>query len=93
MNQNTQSVASYSNNNDSFFDDDFAEDIDLEAVTEIERQKNQEAVQKRFESISDCRQMASRETNEMEEMADIDFECFENWWILYYNKEDISFLI
>lgn len=79
MNQNTQSVASYSNNNDSFFDDDFAEDIDLEAVTEIERQKNQEAVQKRFESISDCRQMASRETNEMEEMADIDFECFENW--------------
>lgn len=82
MNQNTQNVASNSNN-DSFFDDDFEEAVVLEAMTEIERQ-SQEAVQERSENTSDHRPVARRETNEImeETLQDIDFEPFDNWWVL-----------
>lgn len=80
MNQNTQSTAPNPNNNDSFFDDDFEEAVDLEAMTEIERQ-SQEAVQEHFESTSDHRQMTRNKINEImeETLEDIDFEPFENW--------------
>lgn len=80
MNQNTQSITPNPNNNDSFFDDDFEEAVDLEAMTEIERQ-SQEAVQECFESTSDHRQMVREETNEImeETLEDINFEPFENW--------------
>lgn len=83
MNQNTQSITPNPNNNDSFFDDDFEEAVDLEAMTEIERQ-SQEAVQECFESTSDHRQMVREETNEImeETLEDINFEPFENWCVL-----------
>ncbi|XP_024867726.1 recQ-mediated genome instability protein 1-like isoform X2 [Temnothorax curvispinosus] len=80
-NHNSQNVASGSNN-DNFFDDDFEEAIDLEAVTAIERRSQEiEAIQERSENTCNNRQTARKETNEMieETLQDIDFEPFENW--------------
>ncbi|XP_024867748.1 recQ-mediated genome instability protein 1-like isoform X4 [Temnothorax curvispinosus] len=79
-NHNSQNVASGSNN-DNFFDDDFEEAIDLEAVTAIERRSQEiEAIQERSENTCNNRQTARKETNEMieETLQDIDFEPFEN---------------
>ncbi|XP_011699718.1 PREDICTED: recQ-mediated genome instability protein 1-like isoform X2 [Wasmannia auropunctata] len=81
--QNAQSVANPNpNNNDSFFDDNFEEAVDLEAVTAIE-QRSQEinAVQERFESTCGRSQMLKKETNEIieETLEDIDFEPLEDW--------------
>ncbi|XP_071564805.1 recQ-mediated genome instability protein 1 isoform X1 [Temnothorax nylanderi] len=80
-NHNSQNVASRSNN-DNFFDDDFEEAIDLEAVTAIERRSQEiEAIQERSENTRNNRQTARKETNEIieETLQDIDFEPFENW--------------
>ncbi|XP_071649110.1 recQ-mediated genome instability protein 1 isoform X2 [Temnothorax longispinosus] len=80
-NHNSQNVASGSNN-DNFFDDDFEEAIDLEAVTAIERRSQEiEAIQERSENTCNNRQTARKETNEIieETLQDIDFEPFENW--------------
>ncbi|XP_071649111.1 uncharacterized protein [Temnothorax longispinosus] len=79
-NHNSQNVASGSNN-DNFFDDDFEEAIDLEAVTAIERRSQEiEAIQERSENTCNNRQTARKETNEIieETLQDIDFEPFEN---------------
>ncbi|XP_018314414.1 recQ-mediated genome instability protein 1 isoform X2 [Mycetomoellerius zeteki] len=81
MNQNVQSTASNSNNNDNFFDDDFEEAVDLEAVTAIE-QRSQEinAVQENFRNTCSHKQVDRKETNEiMETLEDIDFEPLEDW--------------
>ncbi|XP_077262736.1 uncharacterized protein LOC143897745 isoform X2 [Temnothorax americanus] len=80
-NHNSQNVTSGSNN-DNFFDDDFEEAIDLEAVTAIERRSQEiEAVQERSENTFNNGQTARKETNEIieETLQDIDFEPFENW--------------
>ncbi|XP_018373297.1 PREDICTED: recQ-mediated genome instability protein 1-like isoform X2 [Trachymyrmex cornetzi] len=80
MNQNAQNTASNSNN-DNFFDDDFEEAVDLEAVTAIE-QRSQEinAVQENFRNTCDRKQVDRKETNEiMETLEDIDFEPLEDW--------------
>ncbi|XP_077262738.1 uncharacterized protein LOC143897745 isoform X4 [Temnothorax americanus] len=79
-NHNSQNVTSGSNN-DNFFDDDFEEAIDLEAVTAIERRSQEiEAVQERSENTFNNGQTARKETNEIieETLQDIDFEPFEN---------------
>jgi len=81
MNQNVQNTASNSNNNDSFFDDDFEEAIDLEAVTAIEqRSQENNAVQENFRNTCDHKQVDRKETNEiMQTLEDIDFEPLEDW--------------
>ncbi|XP_018055830.1 PREDICTED: recQ-mediated genome instability protein 1-like isoform X3 [Atta colombica] len=82
MNQNVQNTASNSNNNDSFFDDDFEEAIDLEAVTAIEqRSQENNAVQENFRNTCDRKQVDRKETNEiMQTLEDIDFEPLEDWF-------------
>lgn len=77
-NQNGQNTA-LNSNNDSFFDDDFEEVIDLEEVTVIERRKEEtESVQ---ENTCSHGQVTRKETNEITEdtLEDIDFEPLENW--------------
>ncbi|XP_012223826.1 recQ-mediated genome instability protein 1-like isoform X2 [Linepithema humile] len=79
-NRNVQSAPS-NPSNDSFFDDDFEENIDFVAVTEIERRSQEsEAVQDRVKSTSDQKEteMATEEAMETF-LEDIDFEPFENW--------------
>lgn len=78
-NQNAQSVAPNHDNNDSFFDDDFEEAVDLEAVTAIERRSQD--VQKSFESTCARGQTARKETNEImeETLEDMDFEPLDDW--------------
>ncbi|KAL0119971.1 hypothetical protein PUN28_007975 [Cardiocondyla obscurior] len=83
-NMNPQNIqrATYSpNNNDNFFDDDFEDAVDLEAVTAIEQQSRETAVQERLESMPDRNQTVRKESNESieETLLDIDFEPFENW--------------
>ncbi|XP_025995662.1 recQ-mediated genome instability protein 1 isoform X3 [Solenopsis invicta] len=76
-NQNGQNTA-LNSNNDSFFDDDFEEVIDLEEVTVIERRKEEtESVQ---ENTCSHGQVTRKETNEITEdtLEDIDFEPLEN---------------
>lgn len=76
-NQNGQNTVSNSNNNDSFFDDDFEEAVDLKVVNERRRQET-ETVQ---ENTCGHGQVARKETNEITEetLEDIDFEPLENW--------------
>jgi len=81
-NQNTQNIVSNPNNNDSFFNDDFEETIDLEAVTAIERRSQEiNAVQERLENTCSYRQVSNKGTNEIMEktLEDIDFELLEDW--------------
>ncbi|KAL6259997.1 hypothetical protein P5V15_009905 [Pogonomyrmex californicus] len=79
-----------SNNKDNFFDDDFEEAVNLEAVTAIERQ-NQEVkpVKGHFESACNHRE-TRKETDEImkEILEDIDFEPLENW----PNKSPMKFI-
>jgi len=78
-NQNAQNIVS-NPNNDSFFNDDFEETVDLEAVTAIERRSQEiNAVQENLENT--CRQVTRKETNEIIEntLEDIDFEPLEDW--------------
>ncbi|XP_032663274.1 recQ-mediated genome instability protein 1-like isoform X2 [Odontomachus brunneus] len=83
-NQNNQDLSSNPTNEDNFFDDDFEEAVDLEAVTEIERQSSQEAVR----TVQNCptntreqRQNTQTVGNDTAEefLEDIDFEPLEDW--------------
>lgn len=74
-----------STNEDNFFDDDFEEAVDLEAVTEIERQ-SQEVVR----TVQNCpantreqkqnTQTVGNDTAE-EFLEDIDFEPLDDWLV------------
>jgi len=80
-NQNVQNIVSNPNDNDSFFDDDFEETVDLEAVTAIERRSQEiNAVQEHLENTC-SRQVTRKERNEIMEktLEDIDFEPLEDW--------------
>ncbi|XP_011634729.1 recQ-mediated genome instability protein 1-like [Pogonomyrmex barbatus] len=81
-----------SNNKDNFFDDDFEEAVNLEAVTAIERQNQEVKPVKHFRHFeSACNHRETRkETDEiMEEiLEDIDFEPLENW----PNKSPMKFI-
>jgi len=82
LNQNPQNVLNPSSE-DSFFDDDFEEAIDLEAVTAIEQsQKVTEVVQDPFGNISTREPIIVKEKSETEEfLEDINFESLENWLV------------
>jgi hypothetical protein len=83
LNQNHQNAISNPSGEDSFFDDDFEQAIDLEAVTAIERnQKVTGVVQDRFENTRTQRPIINEKTNEIEEsLEDINFEPLENWLV------------
>ncbi|RLU20710.1 hypothetical protein DMN91_007323 [Ooceraea biroi] len=83
-NQNPQNEpASHPSGEDSFFDDDFEQAIDLEAVTAIEQQSQEviEVIQDSFDSTRDRRQIIEEERSENieEPLQDINFEPLEDW--------------
>jgi len=83
LNQNHQNAISNTSGEDSFFDDDFEQAIDLEAVTAIEQsQKVTEIVQNRFENTRTQRPIINKKRSEIEEsLEDINFEPLENWLV------------
>jgi len=83
LNQNHQNAISNTSGEDSLFDDDFEQAIDLEAVTAIEQsQKVTEVVQNRFENTRTQRPIINEKRSEIEEsLEDINFESLENWLV------------
>ncbi|XP_036142541.1 recQ-mediated genome instability protein 1 isoform X2 [Monomorium pharaonis] len=77
MNQNGQNAEP--NSNSSFFDDDFEEAVDLEAMTAIERRRQD--TETIHNTTYDYRQVNRKETNKIakETLKDTDFEPLEDW--------------
>ncbi|XP_011143330.1 recQ-mediated genome instability protein 1 isoform X2 [Harpegnathos saltator] len=82
-NQNNQNMLSNSINEESFFDDDFEQAVDLEALTAIER-RSQETVKTTqncpINSTEQRQETQTARNNITEEfLEDIDFEPLEDW--------------
>lgn len=86
VNQNVQN--DNFNGDDSLFDDDFEETVDLEAVTAIER-RNQEikTIENCFGNVYNQEQTREMKDTMEEFLEDIDFEPLENWLVLKLTKQ------
>lgn len=93
-NRNAQSVTQDSGGENNFFDDDFENTVDLEAVTVIERLSQENKIggsTSTRDHRSEPGSSAEEARESMEELLeDIDFEPLENWLVSRIKHKSVS---